>query len=181
VSNGVLEQWDTAGLEGVYTLQLSVIERSGNFRQVHVPVFVDNISPTIKVTYPYTDDTFIAISEGDNDKIRVQAEATDNAVMGHVDFYMDGNLLGQSSVAPFNILWPIVLTPTITASGWEMITVTHIITANAFDAAGNISTSEEILIHVAPEPPKKKTGFLWWDALLMAQDQRWIWRAEPVM
>ena len=182
ISNGVLEQWDTTGLEGVYTLQLSVIEQSGNFRQMQVPVFVDNISPTVKVTYPFTDDTFIAIKEGDSDKIRIQAEAVDNVSMGHVEFYMDGNLLGESSVAPYNILWPIVLTPTITAAGWEMITVTHIITATAFDAAGNISTSQEILIHVAPEPPKKKTSFLWYGEAGLAQDERWVWRRDaPLM
>ena len=156
VTNGLLETWDTAGLEGVYTLQLSVVQNNGNTRQVPVPVFVDNVTPTIKITYPYTDDVFIAVTEGDNDKIRIQAEATDNAAMGKVEFYMDGNLLGESSVPPYNILWPIVLTPTITADGWQMITTTHILTATAFDAAGNYTTTEEVRIYVAPEPPKKK-------------------------
>ena len=58
---------------------------------------------------------------------------------------------------PYNILWPIVLTPTLTAKGWEMITTTHTITATAYDAAGNSTVSEEVRIDVAPEQPKKKT------------------------
>jgi hypothetical protein len=165
-----------------------VVEHSGNYRQLQSPVFVDNISPTIKVTYPYTDDTFVAIKEGDSDKIRIQADANDNAPMGRVEFYMDGNLMGESSVAPYNILWPIVLTPTETITGWNLITVTHIISAVAFDAAGNVSTSQEVLIHVAPEPPKKKTtsvapqgspsapDMAGRRALLAANDSRRLWR-----
>lgn len=176
VSSGILEVWDTTGLEGgLYTLRLTIIEHSGNHQPLTFPVFVDNVTPTIKVTYPYTDDTFIAISEGDSDKIRIQAEATDNAQMGHVEFYMDGNQIGVSSVPPYNILWPIVLTPTEMITGLVTITKTHIITATAYDAAGNQTTSEEVLIHVAPEPPKKKAAvrresqIAWRPA-----DDRWI-------
>jgi membrane carboxypeptidase/penicillin-binding protein PbpC len=183
VTNAVLEQWDTTGLEGVYTLQLSVIEHSGNYRQLHVPVFVDNISPTIQVTYPYTDDIFIAIKEGDSDKLRIQAEANDNAAMGHVEFYMDGNLLGVSSVAPYNILWPIVLTPTQFITGWAQITVTHVITAKAFDSAGNVTVSQEVLINVGPEPPKKSTMTSdeyvpWRDAGIAGARGLQMWRRE---
>ena len=37
VTNGLLGVWDTTGLDGLYTLQLSVIESNGNFRQLQVP------------------------------------------------------------------------------------------------------------------------------------------------
>lgn len=182
VSGSTLEQWNTEGLEGIYTLQLNVVEHSGNSRQLYVPVFVDNISPTIKVTYPYTDDVFIAIKEGDSDRIRIQAEATDNAAMGHVEFFMDGNSLGVSSVAPYHLLWPIILTPTQTITGWVQITTTHIITAMAFDMAGNITVSQEVLISIAPEPPKKTSMIERLTrsplALLQTPQWRWLWRRE---
>ena len=55
VDNGVLENWDTTGLDGLYTLRLSVVE-GGNLRQAAVPVLVDNISPTLDVLLPgYTE------------------------------------------------------------------------------------------------------------------------------
>ena len=63
-----------------------------------LPVFVDNVTPTIKITYPYTDDTFIAIKEGDNDKLRIQADASDNVAMGRVEFYMDGSAAWERAV-----------------------------------------------------------------------------------
>jgi len=175
VTNGLLETWDTTGLEGVHSLQLSVIEHSGNFRQVRIPVVVDNLTPTIRITYPYTGDTFIAIKEGDNDRLRIQAEATDNAAMGHVEFFMDGNSLGVSSVPPYHILWPIVLTPTETITGLAYVTVSHIITATAYDAAGNSTTSPEVRIEVAPEPPKKKAAAPWPDLAVLLPDEGWWW------
>lgn len=147
VSNGPLEVWDTGALAGVQTLQLSVIESTGNVRQVRIPVVVDNVTPTIKLGYPNENDVFIAIKEGDNDKLRIQAEATDNAAMGHVEFFLDGKPLGLTSVAPYNVLWPISLSGVITTS--------HIITATAVDAAGNRADSAPVKIWVAPEPPKK--------------------------
>jgi hypothetical protein len=181
VSGGTLAIWDTTGLEGVYTIQLSVVEHSGNYQQVRVPVTVDNITPTIRITYPYTREVFIAITEGDNDKIRIQADAKDNAAMNRVEFFMDGDLLGVSTVAPYHILWPIVLTKTEeTPQGPRLITQTRVITATAYDQAGNATTSDPVEIQVAPEPPKKKSQLpgevaIGWQSRDI-WDAAWPWR-----
>jgi len=176
VSNGWLENWDTTGFNGVYTLQLSVVAHSGHWQQASLPVTVDNISPTVKITYPITKEVFY-YDKDNPDKLRIQAEATDNAAMGRVEFYLDGQALMTSTVPPYNMLWPIVMTTTITDTK-IIVTETHTIYAIAYDAAGNQQKSEEVVIQVATEPPKppKKQGWLWREELMVWLDRRdWTW------
>ena len=45
ISNGALENWDTAGFDGLYTLRLSVMENSGNVLTYDAPLAVDNRRP----------------------------------------------------------------------------------------------------------------------------------------
>lgn len=153
VDNGLLETWDVSNLNsGLYMLQLSVVQQNNNYNQIAIPVTVDNISPIVKVTYPYTNEVFY-FKPDNPEKLRIQAEATDNAAMDRVEFYMDDQIIGSSTVAPYNIFWPIVLTKTVQG---KLVTDTHTIYAIAFDAAGNQQRSEPVVIRIAPEPPKPK-------------------------
>ena len=53
VDNGPLEFWDIMGLEdGLYSLQLTVVDRSQGFRQSTIQVTLDTISPTLELNYP---------------------------------------------------------------------------------------------------------------------------------
>ena len=44
----MLEIWDTAGFDGLYTLRLSVMENSGNVLTYDAPVVVDNTPPKVR-------------------------------------------------------------------------------------------------------------------------------------
>jgi len=174
VSDGVLETWDTTGYDGLYTLQLSVMERDGNTRRAIIPVTIDNISPTVKVVYPITKEVFIYEAIKEN-KVRIQAEAKDNNAMERVEFYLDGELLGVSRVAPFNVLWPMVMTTAVTSA--MPVTETHEIYAIAFDLAGNQQKSDPIIFQVATPPPKTQSSFL--DGWVWAtRDRRLVGRIE---
>ncbi len=164
VDNNLLENWDTAGLKGgVYLLQLSVVQNNNNYSQVAIPVTVDNISPTVKVSYPYPKDVFY-FKPNNPEKLRIQAEAKDETAMDRVEFFMDDQLIGISTIAPYNILWPIVLANTVGGSLGD----SHSIYSVAYDAAGNQQKSDPVTIRIAPEPPKPTT--------LLAPD---LWRADP--
>jgi penicillin-binding protein 1C len=169
VDNNVLENWDTLGLKGgVYLLQLSVVQNNNNYSQVAIPVTVDNVSPTVKVSYPYTKEVFL-FKVNNPEKLRIQAEAKDESAMERVEFFMDDQPIGISTIAPYNVLWPIVLTKTVAG---KLVTDTHSIYSIAFDAAGNQQKSDPVTIQIAPEPPKP-TSFLspgiWPD----------VWRDDP--
>jgi len=133
VWGGQLELWDASGLDGLYTLQLSVVKRDGSYQQAAIQVTVDNTPPTVKLIYPY--DGAVYVMEED-EYVNIQAEAVDNYSMDRVEYYLDGELLGYSTVPPYNTKWNIV------ADG------THEIYVVAVDAAGNRAESERVKIHV---------------------------------
>ncbi len=145
VDNGQLETWDTSGIkDGLYSLQLSVM-RNGNFQRASVPVTVDRITPTVKIAYPYNNEAF-TLQPGNPANLRIQADAADNARMDRVEFYLDGRLVGMSTVAPYNIMLPLA-SPGLGG---------HSIYAIALDAAGNQTKSAEVKIRIILEQPKPK-------------------------
>ena len=155
VDNNVLETWDTSALKGgLYLLQLSVVQNNSNYNQVAIPVTVDNLSPTVKVSYPYAKEVFI-FKPDNPEKLRIQADAKDETAMDRVEFFMDDQPIGVSTVSPYNIFWPIVLTRTLAG---RLVTDTHTIYAVAYDAAGNQQKSEPVTIRIAPEQPKPSSA-----------------------
>ncbi len=143
VDNNVLENWDTQGLDGLYTLQLSAAAGSG-VSTTSVQVIVDNISPTLSIMAPSPDQEF----EFPKDEwINIQVDAQDNVSMGKVEFYLDEQLLGFSTVAPYTLRWTPAVTDT-TIYGPHKI---HVI---AYDSAGNQVQSETIEVKVRPEGKK---------------------------
>jgi hypothetical protein len=194
VGEGALELWDVNGLDGLYTLQLTVNRGSGP-RTASVQVTIDNISPTVTLLHPEEGDVYVM---EDDEWVRVSAEATDAWAMDRVEYYLDGELFGTTTVPPYSYKWTIAMSDTVPVPGTiisdtrvitapdgtvglgevrvsEVITEadgrlvwwfedgrtiisdthgyteTHIIQVKAFDAAGNVSESEEILIFVTHE------------------------------
>ncbi len=133
VDSGTLEQWDVSGLDGLYTLKLTVVDRSGRPQEAVIQVIVDNTPPTIKIINPPNG----AIYSPEKDEwVSIGVDAVDNASMGRVEFYVDGGYVGASTVAPFNKKWILkmsdTLTPTLTVAAsvtpTKPITVTRTIT-----------------------------------------------------
>lgn len=136
VDHGLLEMWDTSGLNGLYTLQLTVVRNDDNYEQASVQVTVDNTPPEVEITYPPDGAEYVM---EEDEWVSIQAEARDNLSIERVEFYLDDNLLSYDTVSPYNQKW------TITAMG------THTIHVIAIDAAGNRTESEKIKISVIPK------------------------------
>ncbi|QPC82443.1 transglycosylase domain-containing protein [Phototrophicus methaneseepsis] len=125
-----LAVWDTTGLEGGYTLQLSV--RNGNTALTPVSIYVtiDNEPPELtlmtsepgKVYRFPTDSVITLVTTGDDDYDRME-------------FYRDGALIGEGEDWPFYLEVPIREPGNVTFS------------ATAYDQAGN-STTAELLVEI---------------------------------
>jgi hypothetical protein len=128
-----LGQWDTAGLDGFYTLELTAVTQSGTRSRATVQVRVDNAAPLVNLNttesgkiYRFPEDRVIALT----------ADVTDNFVIQQVEFYHDGRLVATDSEYPYAYDYA------ITAPGVEYFR------AEAVDAAGNRGASAEITVEV---------------------------------
>jgi len=143
VDNGVLEHWDTNGLEGLYTLRLVVVADGGE-RHAAVQVLVDNVAPTVRVQAPTQDKFFYP---GADEWISIQVDAQDNVSMDKVEFYIDDQLFGYSTVSPYTASWMLRR-----AEGEGAFPVepwgTRRIHVVAYDSAGNTTTSETVTVHI---------------------------------
>ena len=110
ISNGPLEFWDTTGFDGMYTLRLLVMENSGNVLTYEMPVVVDNNSPKVQIVHPAPDDIY----EMETDElISITADAQDDWEMDRVEFFLDGQKLGDATVAPYSVRWTIKMTDVV--------------------------------------------------------------------
>jgi len=133
--NELLEVWDASGLDGLYSVQVTAVRHDQTFEQTTLQVTVDNTAPEIRLTFPLPDQEFF----WPNDEwVTIQPLAQDNVSMDRVEFFVDGNPVGSSAVAPFTYQWMIR-----GAAG------THTVYAVAHDAAGNSTKSEVIRFRVS--------------------------------
>ncbi len=145
VDHGLLEFWDVSGLDGLYSLRLSVVDHSMALREATIQVTVDNISPTLDLTYPENG----AVYElGHDEWANVNAEVQDYSV-ARVEFYAykgsktsppaeELEPFAVRTIAPFNVNW------TIKELG------AHTFYVIAVDAAGNTTRSDAVTIRVVP-------------------------------
>jgi penicillin-binding protein 1C len=107
VDNNILEYWDVSQLkDGLYTLELVVVEGSGNYRSSRVQVIVDNTAPVVEVIHPLEGAVYTLESD---EWVNIQVDAVDNYGMDRVEFFLDGQQIGYSTVAPFTKKWTISL------------------------------------------------------------------------
>ncbi len=133
VYNGFLESWETAGLDGLYTIQLMVVTRDGEAFSAFMNVTVDNEDPEIEISAP-EEQTVFSLKEAS--EILVKVEVEDNVGIARVDYYLDGKKVNVSEDLPF---WA-----TVTAESAGR----HEIYTWAYDLAGNAAESEMVLIYV---------------------------------
>jgi len=107
VENGTLEFFNTTSVaEGLYTLRLTVVQGDGSVRQWNTQVTIDNTPPTVVISDPQPNRLYVI---EDHEQVNVNALANDTWAMDRVEFYRNGVLFAQSTVAPFNERWKIVL------------------------------------------------------------------------
>jgi len=149
VDQGHLDYWDVSSLDnGLYTLQLRVVRHDGGIQDAVIQVTVDTISPTVTLVHPEDGDLYIM---EDDEWVNVQADATDNAFMDRVEFFLDDNLFATSIVAPYNEKWTITMSDTIPIEGL-VITRTEPITDGITGAiiGEQVITETEVLTEVLP-------------------------------
>jgi hypothetical protein len=134
ISNGQLAIFDTAGLDGLYSLRLSVIDKSQGVEYATIPITIDNTPPKVEIVYPYHNST-IKLDPRQPGPVAIEAKVQDNGAVGNVEFFVDGKGIGFTTVFPYN-------------RPWNASPGTHTIYAEAYDKAGNKTRSEAITVTI---------------------------------
>jgi membrane peptidoglycan carboxypeptidase len=136
---GLLGVWDTTGLEGLYSLRLTVVTDTQEVQQSVIQVTVDNTPPVVSIAAPQADTDVLV--EGLSPTLEVAVTVSDNVGVAEVIYYLDGEAVATASAPPFGA--SIVLEAVGARSLW----------AEAFDAAGNSALSERITFNVSRNAP----------------------------
>ncbi|GAB5492892.1 MAG: PBP1A family penicillin-binding protein [Phototrophicaceae bacterium] len=126
--NVSLGTWDTSGLSGSYTVQISVQNTDGSIDSAGVNVIVDNIAPSIDLTVGENNELIYRWPS--QTVIPLEAVADDNLAIDRIEFYNNGFLLGEVTEAPYEWIF------TIERVGIEQFSAT------VFDEAGNQASAE---------------------------------------
>ena len=102
VSNGVLVDWDTTGLSGLYALQLLVVGEDQSVQSRTIQVTVDNQEPLISIIVPGEGQQF---SYPGDRNMTFQAQVSDNIGVARVEFYLDNTRISSLTQAPFAVPW----------------------------------------------------------------------------
>ncbi|MCC6147296.1 MAG: penicillin-binding protein [Anaerolineaceae bacterium] len=121
VQDGVLARWNTRGQEGLYAVQLLVLRGDQRIDSTVIQVTVDNTPPEVHITYPFPGQQF---DSADKRPVTFQTQVSDNLGLAKVEWYVDGNKVGDSTQTPYSAAWQ-------TEKG------KHVLTLKAFDVAGN--------------------------------------------
>ena len=133
VASGELGKWDTAGMDGLLTLQLVVVAQDGTLHTASVPITVDNRAPEIEILTP-SDGGTIGLGE----PIVFEAQVKDEVGVGAVELLVDGDVVARLARPPFSTR----IDPLMSGA--------HRLAVRATDLAGNETTAPEISISIAP-------------------------------
>lgn len=140
--NGTVTQF-TEG-SGTYTFTpaagqhfyYALVTQANGLRLWSAPIWVDQGGvPSSDTTPP----TVSASEAGTSGTITLSATASDNVGVGKVEFYVDGALVGTDTA----VAWSMTYDSALLANG------SHSLTAKAFDAAGNSTTSTAVTFSVS--------------------------------
>ena len=126
--------WDTTGVAtGTYSLTAKAYDTAGNTAtssavNITLTAPVDVIAPTVSIT---NSGGYYASFQ----RITLKATANDNVGISKVQFLIDGNVICNDSSSPYTCSWSVPFTKG-----------SFIITAKAYDAAGNTGTSAGVKI-----------------------------------
>jgi hypothetical protein len=171
VQGGPLEFWDSmAEEEGLYTLQLTVVRGDQNVERKAVQITVDNTPPEVELINPEPERIYVL---EDDEWINFQVDAIDNFSMDRVEYFMDNQKIGESTVDPYTLRWNLVLSDTkltweapvtqtvvitqpdgaVVETG-EIITLTHVMTVTQA-----ITDPAELAALPPGKPAEKEIGY----------------------
>lgn len=134
VTAGILETWDTEDLNGLFTLQLLVVNDEGQVFTSSIPVTIDNRKPGIRIVLPEQGTKF---SLRETDQVLLEAQAEDDLSVLQVQFFVDGKRVSISTAPPYVYDWKVPIREGV-----------YKILAKALDEAGNVAQSEVIMIRI---------------------------------
>ncbi|HLE53523.1 MAG TPA: penicillin-binding protein [Anaerolineales bacterium] len=123
IANGQLAVWDTAGLNGLYTLQLLVVDQDQNVDTATIQVTVDNQPPEVSIRFPARGEK---IPFPETKLLTLQADASDDLGLVTVEFFVDDQMILSLALPPY-------------VSPWTVELGRHVLRVRAVDRAGNFS------------------------------------------
>jgi thermitase len=128
--------WNSSlAANGSHTLMVQASDAAGNLGQASTTVSVNNqtdmIAPSVSITSPVSGGWL-----GPDTVVKVTA--SDNVGVTQVSLYVDGGLQATDSSAPY----------TFVLNGKKFSRGPHVVTAKAWDAAGNLATSAPVTLTV---------------------------------
>ena len=122
VSNRLLEIWDTTELEeGIYALQLVVIQESQQIQKRSLILSVDNTAPEMILITDLSDGE-VPFQQGKD--LLFEVRFSNPSEIEEVNFFLDGYLLASRRVGPFVV-------------PWRLTYGKHVFEVRALDQAGN--------------------------------------------
>src|SRR5207247_4153895 len=139
--------WNTkTATNAVHSLTAQAFDAAGNLGSgapVTVTVSNDTTPPTVAISSPAAGQTV-------SGTVAISAAAADNVGVSRIDYLQDGQLLAALAPPAFTFAWS-----TAGASNG-----THSLTARAYDAAGNVTTSTAVSVTVSNSDPAPTLGAL---------------------
>ncbi len=132
VQDGVLGEWDTSGLNGLYVLRLQLVHTGQRVEYALLQVTVDNTPPQVKISYPQDGQVF---SDPTQRSLTLPADVSDNIGIQRVEWWLDGQKLGERSAAPYALVYQASPGP-------------HSLVVRAYDQAGNEAESQKVTFSV---------------------------------
>ena len=126
ISDGELANWDTTGLQGLYALQLLVVDQDNNVKTYTTQVTIDNRPPEVSIRYPENGQDFTYPKDS---MITLEADASDDLELVTVIFYLDETLIASLNSPPYVV-------------PWEVRIGEHSLRVRAVDLAGNYSEEQ---------------------------------------
>ncbi len=100
--------------------------------EVHAFLLTPNQAPSVTITSPTNNASFVSPFD-----LTITATATDDVEVTKVEFYVDGQLIGTKTEAPYTVTWP------------DVCAGNYVLTAIAYDNLGVSTTSAPVTNNVA--------------------------------
>lgn len=126
VVNGELGVWDTQGLEGLYALRLVVLRQDQRLETAVIQVTVDNTPPSVEIPYPSSGQV---LDSPPSQRLSLQAEVNDAVGVERVEWFIDGERIGERQEPPYVLVW-------------DAVPGEHTLLVKAYDLAGNVGESQ---------------------------------------
>ena len=101
-ADGILGEWDTQGINGLYAIQLLVVRPDQRVETAMLHVTVDNQPPEVQILYPADGQQF-DLEVGST--ITFRADAEDDLALQKVEFLIDGKLIATLVQSPYSAIW----------------------------------------------------------------------------